>query len=71
MAPPALQPPAEEEAAERSADEEAVPPPAEEAAAAPQPVKFVMAEPIYPSDEEVHIVTHSPWLTLIVPPNRI
>ncbi len=46
-------------------DAEAALPPAEEVAppsaaeAAQPPAKFVMANPVFPSDNEVHIVIHS------------
>jgi hypothetical protein len=65
-----------EEEAPLPAEEEAPPPQAEQAAPPPPPaaqqqVDFVIAEPISPSENEVHIVIHSPLPTLNVPPNRI
>ncbi len=56
-------------------DAEVAPPPAEEVAPSPaaeaaRPLaKFVLAETVFPSYDEVHIVIHSHGPTLIVPPN--
>jgi hypothetical protein len=59
----------EEEAAPRLADEPLALTTAEEPQppAAPKPREFVLAEPLYLSDdEEVHIVIHLHWQSLIV-----
>ncbi len=51
---------AEAERATLPVEKEAPPPLAEQAAPPPPPVESVIAELISPSDDEVHIVIHSP-----------
>jgi hypothetical protein len=73
LAEKASPPPAPEAASplaeEASPPTEAAPTPAAEAA--PPQAVLGIAEPVYPSEDKVHVVIHSPWPTLMFSPNRI